>query len=270
MQSQLRVAVVQLCARLDKAANVGSAERLVRTAAQQGAQLVVLPELFNAYGKLAEVVALAEPIPGPTTQRLQSLAKELHITLCAGSIGEQSEVPGKGYNTSLLIDRDGNLLARYRKQHLFDIDLPGHVNVKESDHMRPGDEIAVTNTSLASIGQAICYDLRFPELFRAMSQRGAELICVPSAFTATTGRDHWEVLLRARAIENQCFILAANQFGVHHESLASYGGSLILDPWGEVLARGELDGEEVLLADLSAQRLVEVRSRVPALRHRRL
>jgi predicted amidohydrolase len=270
MQPLLRVAVVQLCAQLDKGRNVATAERLIRAAAAGGAELVVLPELFNAYGRLADVVAQAEPIPGPTSKLLARLAQELGIMLCGGSLCEQSTQAAHGYNTSLLLGRDGVELARYRKQHLFDIDLPGQVSVRESDAMLPGSDVCVTTTELGNIAQAICYDVRFPELFRALSQRAAEIVCIPAAFTANTGRDHWEVLLRARAIENQCFILAANQYGSHHEKLASYGGSLIIDPWGDVLARGTLDSEEVLFAELTNERLQQVRTHLPALQHRRL
>lgn len=270
MQNTVRVAVIQLTAQLDKAANLANAQRLLRAAAREKPQLVVLPELFNAYGDLAEVARQAEPIPGPTSTLLAQLAQELGIVLCGGSLCEQNSRPGQGYNTSLLLDAQGRIIARYRKMHLFDVDLPGQVSVCESQSMCPGEDVVVTATSVGNIGQAICYDLRFPELFRQLSQRGAELICIPSAFTAATGPAHWEVLLRARAIENQCYVLAANQYGAHSAKLASYGGSLIIDPWGEVLARGALDRDEILIADLSAERLQSVRTRLPALAHRRL
>ncbi|HTN73883.1 MAG TPA: carbon-nitrogen hydrolase family protein [Pirellulaceae bacterium] len=270
MLATLRVAVIQLRATLDVAANLAQAERLVREAAAGGAQLVVLPELFQAYGRLPEVIKLAEAIPGPTSTLLCALARECQITLVGGSFGERTAHDPRGYNTSLLIDPAGEIMARYRKLHLFDVDLPGQVTVKESDSMLPGEEVVATSTRLGVIGQAICYDLRFPELFRALSQRGAELICVPSAFTATTGRDHWEVLLRARAIENQCYFLASNQYGEHAPGSTSYGGSLIIDPWGEVLARGPLDRDAVLFAELHEERIKQVRARLPALQHRRM
>lgn len=269
MKPTARVAAIQMNAGLDKESNLQTAERLVRDAAARGAELIVLPELFSAYGSLAEVVRQAEPIPGPSSTRLSALARELQVVLCAGSICE-SAAEGKGYNTSLLFDRDGWLLATYRKMHLFDVEIPGKVRVRESESIVPGQEVVATRTELGVVAQAICYDLRFPELFRALAERGMEILCFPSAFTATTGRDHWEVLVRARAIENACYIVAANQFGSHGGSLASYGGSLIVDPWGEVLARAPLDTEAVLVADLHDERLQQVRAQLPALRHRRL
>ena len=224
MQHLIRVAVIQMNARIDKEANLATAERLLRAAALEKPQLVVLPELFNAFGDLSAVVQQAEPIPGPTSNLLSAWAKELGVVLCAGSVCEQSSAPGRGYNTSLLFDYDGALLARYRKMHLFDVELPGQVSVCESRWMQAGEDVVMTATRLGNIGQAICYDVRFPELFRRLAQCGAEIVCVPAAFTATTGPAHWEVLLRARAIENQCYVLAANQYGAHDAKQASYGG----------------------------------------------
>lgn len=269
MQTTLRAGVVQMNAGLDKGQNLASAERLVREAASRGAQLVVLPELFNAYGPLRDVVAQAEPIPGPTSERCAALARDLQITLCAGSLCEAGAAAGRGYNTSLVFGPDGALLSRYRKLHLFDVEIPGQISVCESDSICPGDGLGLITTPLATLGQAICYDVRFPELFRALADERMEVLLLPSAFTAPTGRDHWDVLVRARAIENQCYVLAANQWGAHGAHLASYGGSLIVDPWGAILARAPLDAEGVLVADLSAERLAQVRQRVPALRHRR-
>jgi predicted amidohydrolase len=270
MKETLRAAVVQMNAGLDKLQNLATAERLVREAANAGAELILLPELFNAYGDLREVVALAEPIPGPTSARCAALAKELNVTLAAGSLCEQSGSAEYGYNTSLIFGPDGELRAKYRKIHLFDVEIPGRVSVCESRCIRPGESAQCIATPLATLGQAICYDLRFPELFRALAAQQMEVLLLPSAFTATTGRDHWEVLVRARAIENQSYVLAANQYGAHGEQLASYGGSLIVDPWGEVLARAPLDQEAVLIVDLTHERLQQVRTRIPALAHRRL
>jgi predicted amidohydrolase len=270
MQASLHVAVIQMNARLDVAANLATAERLVREAAEAGAQWVLLPELFNCYGPLEEVVQQAEPIPGPTSQRLAGLARELQIYLCAGSICEQSATPGKGYNTSLLLAPSGDTVGCYRKLHLFDVEIPGQFRVTESQAMLPGDKVVLTALPLGRVGQAICYDLRFPELFRALVDQRLEILAIPSAFTASTGRDHWEVLLRARAIESQCYVLAPNQFGAHGAGLASYGGSLIIDPWGKVLARAALDKAEILHAELHDDVLMQVRRRLPALAHRRL
>jgi predicted amidohydrolase len=269
MIENLRVGVVQMNAGLDKAMNVAAAERLVRSAATQGAQLVLLPELFDAYGPLAEVVLQAEAIPGPTSERFSALARELGIYLAAGSICEHA-ADGKGFNTSLLFGPDGTTLAKYRKLHLFDIEIPGKVSSKESDSMLPGNEVAVAHLPWGVIGQAICYDLRFPELFRTLALQGMEVLLLASAFTATTGRDHWEVLVRARAIENQCYLLAANQYGAHGAAMRSHGESMIIDPWGRMLARAPLDAEAVLVADLSAQMLRETRARILALVHGKL
>lgn len=270
MIATLRAGVIQMNAGLDPARNLDTAERLVRQAAAAGAQLVVLPELCTAYGPLGDVLALGEPIPGPASERFSVLAAEMQVLLCAGSLCERAADAARGFNTSLLFDAGGHLLAQYRKVHLFDIVIPGRVCSRESDFMQPGTQVKAVPTPLGVLGQAICYDLRFPELFRQLAQQGMEVLLLPSAFTATTGRDHWETLVRARAIENQCFVLAANQFGAHGEKMASYGDSLIVDPWGHVLARAPLDEEVILIADLEATQLLQVRERVPALQHRRL
>lgn len=270
MIATVRAGVIQMNAGLDLSRNLATAERLVRQAAAAGAQLIVLPELCTAYGPLRDVITLGEPIPGPASALFASLAAELQVLLCAGSLCERAPDAARGFNTSLLFDAHGQLLAQYRKVHLFDIDIPGQVCSRESDFMQPGTQIKAVPTSLAVIGQAICYDLRFPELFRKLARQGMEVLLLPSAFTATTGRDHWETLVRARAIENQCFVLAANQYGAHGEKMASYGDSLIVDPWGHILARAPLDKEAVLIADLEATQLLQVRERIPALQHRRL
>jgi predicted amidohydrolase len=259
-----------MCSSLDKPANLRTAERLVREAASRGATLVVLPELFNCLGPLPQMIEQAESLPGPTSDLLSELARELAITLCAGSISERSMTRGKGHNTTLMFGPDGSLLSSYRKMHLFDVVIPGGPNITESDFMVAGEKISLTETPAAKFGHATCYDLRFPELFRAMSVAGIEVFLLPAAFTYVTGRDHWEILLRARAIENQAFVVAPNQFGEHGPGMRSYGHSLIIDPWGEILARGSADREEVLIATLEPARLNSVRAKVPCLRHRKL
>lgn len=270
MNETIVAAVCQLCSTLDKEANVAAAEKLVLEAAEKGAQLVALPELFNALGPLPQVIALAEPIPGPTSERCSQWAARLNITLCAGSICEKADSPGHGFNTSLLFGPDGTLLAKYRKMHLFDADIPGHVTVKESEFMLPGETTVVTRHSGCEYGQAICYDLRFPEVFRQLAASGAEIIFLPSAFTLATGPDHWEILLRARAIENQAFVVAPNQCGRHGPGLVSYGHSMIVDPWGRVLARASGDRQEIVYAQLQSAILEDMRRKLPALKHRRL
>ncbi len=262
------VAAVQLTSGADKSANVAAAIDSVRCAAGRGASLIVLPELFTGLGDPARLVAQAEPIPGPTIDALAQVARACRVTLVAGSIAQRAAQPGKVYNTSVLIGPDGALLAAYRKMHLFHIDLPGKLQVREADVMLPGEQIVVTATNVGRLGQAICFDLRFPELFRQLVDQGAEVVALPSAFTTSTGPDHWEVLLRARAIENQVYVIAANQFGPHGPHLASHGRSMIIDPWGLVLATAR-DGPSVIVAELDPAVVQEVRERLPALKCRR-
>ena len=273
MQSSFIAAAVQLSAGLDKQANLAVAARLVREAAGRGAQLVCLPELFSACGSFTELAELAEPVPGPTSGAMRSLAAELKITLLAGSIAEAGPQPGKMLNTSLLFGPDGQLMATYRKIHLFDVDVPGDatapaVRVQESQHFHPGGDIVVAATPVCRLGLSICYDLRFPELYRQHAAQQADVIAVPAAFTYTTGRDHWTTLLKARAIENQAFIVAANQCG--GAPTRKYGHSQIIDPWGDVLATAGEEAEAVVIANIDPQRLQDVRTRLPALTHRRI
>ncbi len=268
MQRDVVAAVVQMCSTLDKAENLARAEALVAEAARDGAQLVVLPELFSVYGPLPEVVQQAELIPGPTSERLAAWAARWEIFLCGGSIAEQADMPGKAWNTSLLFNPQGKMIGKYRKLHRFDVTLGPGCNSRESDVMLAGEGVTVSDTPWGKCGQAICYDLRFPELFRALSAAEVDVVLFPSAFTSFTGIDHWEPLIRARAIENQVFLLAANQTGEHGSGRTSWGHSAILDPWGRILADVS-SGEGMALAALSAELLTDVRARLPALRHRR-
>src|SRR3989441_10424106 len=260
-------AAVQMSSGSDRPANLARAEALVREAAGRGARLVVLPEVFAWRGASAEEAG--EPIPGPTTERLAALARELAIHLCAGSLLER--VPGepRAYNTSCLFDPRGELVARYRKLHLFDVDLPGRVSVRESATRAPGAEVIAVPTELGTLGLSVCYDLRFPELYRRLMRAGAEVLLVPSAFTFPTGAAHWEVLCRARAIENQCYLVAPDQAGTSPHGFADYGESLIVDPWGRVLARAG-DGEGVITAEIDRAYLARVRRQLPCLAHARL
>ena len=268
MTKIILAAAVQLHSTEDKARNVDAAVRLVSDAAARGSTLVAPPELFHCIGRWETIVAEAEPLSGPTLRRMSELAAELGITLLAGSIAERTDVAGKVFNTSLLFGPDGRQLACYRKRHLFDVDVPDKVTVRESNSVLPGEEIAATSLPDFTLGQAICYDLRFPELFRQLADRKADVIAIPAAFAFTTGCDHWEVLLRARAIENQAFVIAPNQHGRHTPTLQSYGRSMIVDPWGTVLATAA-DGESVALAELDFQRLQDIRRHLPSLTHRR-
>lgn len=259
-------AAVQLNSREDRAANLAAARRWAEAAARRGAALVALPEMFSCLGRPEAMLEAAEEIPGPTSDDLAHLARRLGVTLVGGSIAERAP-EGRAYNTSLLFGPDGGLLARYRKRHLFDIDLPGRVTNQESRWFAHGNAIVVAETPVGKLGLAICYDLRFPEHFRRLADAGAEAIAIPSAFTLATGRDHWEVLLRARAIENQTFVVAPNQFGQHTPALTSFGRSTIVDPWGTLLAVAA-DGEGLAVAEIDFERLAEIRAQLPALRHR--
>jgi nitrilase len=269
MLRRYSAAVVQLQATADKPANLGNAERLIAEAARAGAKLVALPEMFNLYGRFEPIVAAAEDVPGPTSELLRRLAVEHQLYLVGGSFAERHSSSGRARNTSLIFSPDGRILGRYSKIHLFDIDLPGRVTSQESQWIESGSETAIVESPLGKIGQAICYDLRFPELFRRLSAAGAEVIVIPSAFTHTTGRDHWEILVRSRAIENQCFVIAPNQCGEPAAGMRTYGHSLIVDPWGRVLASLDED-EGFALAQIDLDSQENVRAQLPALRHRRL
>jgi predicted amidohydrolase len=267
----MRAAAIQLNSTGDKARNVETAERLVRAAAAGGAELVVLPEKWNLLGDPATLRAGAEPLDGPTISGARSWARELGIHLVAGSIAERSDYQEKSFNTSTLIGSDGELEARYRKIHMFDVDVGG-VAYRESEHEEPGEDIVTAGLGGAlegvTLGMSVCYDLRFPELYRILAVRGARVITVPSAFTLETGKDHWDVLLRARAIENQAFVVAPNQIGEAPPHYRSYGRSAILDPWGVILAQAP-DEECFIAADLDLELQDRVRSTLPSLANRR-
>jgi len=258
----MRVAAIQLNSTSDKARNLGAAERLVAAAAADGARLIALPEKWNLLGSSAELEAGAEELDGgPTLSAARSWARGLGVHLLAGSIAERQPGRDRLFNTSCLIDPAGETVAAYRKVHMFDVDVGG-VSYRESEHEQPGDELVVADVDGLEVGLSVCYDLRFPELYRILAVRGARLLTVPSAFTTATGRDHWEVLLRARAIENQAFVLAANQFGKAPPHYDSYGRSAIVDPWGLVLAQAA-DGEGFVAADLDLARLASIRTSLP-------
>jgi deaminated glutathione amidase len=263
----VRAAVVQLNSTGDKARNLERAERLVRAAAADGAELVALPEKWNLLASGEELAAGAEPLDGPSLAAARSWARGLGINLLAGSIAERVEEGERAFNTSVLIGPDGEDLAVYRKIHMFDVEAGG-VAYRESEHEQPGEEIVSAPVDGVELGLTVCYDLRFPELYRILAVRGARLIAVPSAFTTATGRDHWEVLLRARAIEDQVFVIAPNQVGEAPPHYSSWGHSAIVDPWGVVLAVAP--DEECFVAaeiDLAAQE--QTREQLPSLANRR-
>lgn len=271
------VACIQLNGSSDVARNLSRTEALVRQAARAGAVLVATPEATTFLGPHEQKIALAEPVDGPTHRRLASLAAELGIHLLIGSVAERHPDPElaqtRSFNTSLLFGPEGELLASYRKIHLFDVDLAsqGGVRFAESDRTAAGEEIVVAETPLGRMGLSICFDLRFPELYARQVEKGATILAIPSAFTERTGRDHWHVLLRARAIEAQCYLLAPAQWGPHDDGglRRSYGHALIVDPWGTVLAECG-DGEGYCLAELDPARVAEVRAAIPMRSNRRL
>ncbi len=264
----MRVSAVQLNSSADRDANLQSAERLVRDAARAGAALIVLPEKWLSMGSEQQLRESAEPLEGPTVTWARGLARELGVELVPGSLLELLEGEEKLANTSLHIDAEGEVRAVYRKLHMFDVEVGGKV-YRESELELPGEEIVLSHTSAgAGLGLTICYDLRFPELYRILAVQGAQLITVPAAFTLPTTRDHWEVLLRARAIENQLYVIAANQYGPHPGGQHSGGRSMIVDPWGIVLAQAP-DGEGYVLAEADLARVQEIRTSLPSLANRR-
>jgi predicted amidohydrolase len=264
----LRVAAVQLNSTADVAANLAVADRLTRAAAADGANMIVLPEKWTAMGSDAQQRAAAEPLDGPAVQWARASARELGVDLVAGSMLELISGQEKLANTSVHVDPQGEIRAVYRKMHMFDVEIGGRA-YRESELEEPGDEIVLSQTADGvELGLSICYDLRFPELYRILAVRGARVLVLPAAFTLATTRDHWETLLRARAIENQAFVIAANQYGAHPEGQHSGGRSMIVDPWGVVLAKAA-DGVGHIVADLDLDRQQEIRARLPALAHRR-
>ncbi len=264
----MRAAAVQLNATQDTDRNLEHADRLVRDAAARGADLVVLPEKWTVLGTRADMAAGAQALDGPAVLWARATARELGIDLVAGSIFERISGRAKGANTSVHIGPDGELRSVYRKIHLFDVEVDGAVYA-ESATEDAGDQIVTSELAGGqTLGMSICYDLRFPELYRILAIRGAQVISIPSAFTLPTTRDHWEVLVRARAIENQCFVIAANQVGDHPGGLRSGGRSLIVDPWGLVLS-GAPDAETAIVADLELDELERIRARLPSLQRRR-
>ena len=269
VSNNLRVAAVQINTQHDKDHNLRRTEELIDEAASYGARLVALPEYVSFMGPKDQHASIAEDIPGPTTERFAAKARQHDIYLLGGSIHEATSTPGKFYNTSVLVGPDGALLAKYRKIHLFDIDITENVSANESATILPGDEIVTAEIDSHRAGLSICYDLRFPELYRQMALAGAQILFVPAAFTMFTGKDHWHVLLRARAIENQAYVIAPGQVGKHQPNdQACYGHSVIIDPWGTVIADAP-DKEGVIVADLDFDYLNKVRKQLPSLANRR-
>ncbi len=267
MPDRIRVACVQMTSRSDKAANLETAERLVTQAASTGADVVVLPEKWNAIGDAELYHATAEPLEGGESVAAMSAWANNHgITLVGGSIAERREGREKLSNTSIVFDPEGRIAAVYRKIHLFDVEVGGVV-YRESEAEEPGGEPVVCEAEDWKIGLSVCYDVRFPELYRILALEGAELVTVPAHFTTPTGKDHWHVLLQARAIEDQLYVAAAAQIGETLPGKPAYGRSLIVDPWGLVVAQAA-DEEAVVSAELDRAHLRDIRAKLPSLANR--
>jgi predicted amidohydrolase len=262
----MKIGLAQLNSRQNKAVNLAAAGQAVDKLAQQGVDLVLLPEMFNFHGLDDAYAEAAEPIPGPSTQWAREKAGEHGIFLHCGSLAERRG--DKVYNTSVVFDRTGAEVARYSKIHLFDAKTPDGLEYKESAAFAAGSEVAVCDCDDVKVGLAICYDVRFPELFHALADRGAQLFLLPAAFTVPTGISHWEPCLRARAIENGCYVAACGQWGRYARGRDNYGHSMVVDPWGVVVAQCR-EGVDTLTAELDLEHLRDVRERLPVQRHRR-
>ncbi|MBX7265646.1 carbon-nitrogen hydrolase family protein [Micromonospora sp. Llam7] len=265
----MRVAVCQLNSRDDRKANLAAADALIDRAADAGADLVLLPEYVDYLGPGAGMPA-PEPADGEVGRFFAAAARRRAVWVIVGSFHEAGPDPDRTWNTMLVFDRSGTLAASYRKIHLYDVEIPGRVSYRESATVAPGDQPVVVDVEGLRVGLSICYDLRFPELYRRLATAGgAQLLVVPAAFMLHTGRDHWEVLLRARAIENQCFVAAAGQTGDHEPARTCYGRSMVVDPWGTVLSQVP-DGVGFAVTDVDLARLERVRAELPSLANRRL
>lgn len=263
-----RIAACQMNSQADKAANLKTAGHLIDQAVELGADLVALPEHFNILGTPEDILNNAEPVPGPTTEWLQEKAQSHGVYIHGGSMPAQ--VPGKDkcYNTTLVFDPKGKMIARYNKIHLFDIEVTGQVSANESATIEFGDELVTFETEHGHFGLTICYDLRFPELYRGLTLAGARVIFSPAAFTLYTGKDHWEILIRTRAVENQVFMVAPAQIGSHRPNKYCFGSAMIVNPWGTILVRAP-EEETVIVAEIDYDYQDKVRRELPALAHRR-
>ncbi|MDF2545195.1 MAG: carbon-nitrogen hydrolase family protein [Anaerosolibacter sp.] len=263
---QFKIGICQMMVMEDKVENIEKAESMIREAAGNGARVVVLPEMFNCPYENKYFPLYAEAYPGETTERLSLMAIESNIYLIAGSIPEQEG--DHIYNTSFIFGPDGKLIGRHRKMHLFDIDVEGKIRFKESDTLGYGEEITVVETEFGKIGVAICYDMRFPELMRLMVLEGAEVIIVPAAFNMTTGPAHWDITIKARALDNQVYFVAASPARNMDATYHAYGHSSIVSPWGDVIAQAD-EKETILYGEIDLEKVKKVRRELPLLQHRR-
>lgn len=267
LTNKLKVAAIQLTANEDKDRNIDLALQYTKTAITVDAELIVIPEMFNCYAVPEVMVENAETIPGYTTDIFAKLAKEKGVYIICGIYEKAGD--NKAYNTSVAIGPDGNVIDTYSKSHLFDIDVPGSITYCESDNVAPGNKIVNVAVKDIKCGMAVCYDLRFPELFRIMALEGASVFAMPCAFTHATGQYHWDALTKARAIENQTFVVAANQVGKHPNGIVSHGNSVIIDPWGKELARAH-KCDNVIMATLNFDLMKKAREEMPLFKHRRV
>jgi deaminated glutathione amidase len=264
---KMTAAAIQMSSTPEKEENFGTAQTLIREAVSAGAELVALPELWSCHGLEKVYHENSEPVPGPTTEFLGSLARELGVYVLGGSILEGMPGSERSHNTSTFFGPDGEMVAVYRKIHLFDVKAPDREYL-ESGTIAPGEEIVTAKAGAATLGLSVCYDVRFPELYRLLALRGAEVLAVPAAFTLQTGKDHWELLLRARAVENQAFVVAPAQWGRKADGRWTYGRSMIVDPWGTVLATCP-DRDGYAMATMDLDYLERLRTEFPALANRR-
>lgn len=262
-------AALQMTSGAEKSDNVATATKLIRAAHARGARFIGLPENFAWMGPESDRAGAAESLDGPTLLAMQQLARELSVTLLAGSVLEGGAPGGRLYNTSVLFGPDGARLGVYRKIHLFDVEVGDGQTYKESAAVAPGTEVVTATAPFGKVGMSVCYDLRFPELYRQQAKDGAVVLTVPAAFTLATGKDHWEVLLRARAIENQAYVLAPAQQGKHPKDRMTWGHAMIVDPWGLVTARAS-EGEGMAIAVIDDALIAKTRRNLPALTHRRI
>ncbi len=261
-----RIGICQMTVTDSKDANLIKAEEMIRQAGSENCRIVVLPEMFNCPYENKSFPVFAEEFPGPTTEKLSSLAGELGVYIFGGSIPELHD--GSIYNTSFIFDRRGHMIGKHRKIHLFDIDIEGGIRFKESDTLERGNQVTVVDTEYGKIGTAICYDMRFPELMRLMVLKGAEIIIVPAAFNTTTGPAHWEVTLRARALDNQVYYIAASPARNLNASYHAYGHSALVNPWGEIVSQAD-EKETIIYGEIDMKYIRKIRTELPLLQHRR-
>ena len=269
VRDTLRVAAIQMCSTGDRDANLVRARALMEEAVEDGAELISLPENFPFIGREGEQVRVAEDLDdGPSVQCLREFAVQHRVAIVGGSIPLQVADASKVTNSCLVFGPDGELVARYDKMHLFDVSVDEEHAFQESSYVEPGKRIVTASLLGRTVGLSICYDLRFPELYRAQALAGAEMLFVPSAFTVPTGKVHWETLLRARAIENQCYVVAPAQFGRHNARRASFGHTMVVDPWGQIVGQCP-EKDTALVCDVDFEFLKSVRNRLPSLEHAR-